>query len=265
MSSSTTPRLGFVKPNPGTGEPVNVATQINATLDKIDAAISAASVTSGTRPASPFDGQIIRETDSRLMYVRNNTQSAWDGILTSPGGTLFVNSSNQLVWSNDTILYRSAANTLKTDDHLQVAHTSGILVNGGAHKMLTQVMDFQLGAAYPLTATVTDLPSMTWTFSTLRANALAVVKWVGDFTTTAGSAGTGLMRINVDGVDVATPEAHFNGGNTTAGTRSTTSNDTHVILSSAGSHTIKARASMAGTLGMKLEALHTTMNILIFE
>lgn len=265
MSASTTPRLGFVKPTPGTGEPVNVATQINAMLDKIDAAISAASVTSTTRPSAPFDGQIIREADTRLMYVRNNTQSVWDSVLTSPNGSLVVNSNNQLVWSGDTNLYRLSASVLRTDDHFQVNNASGILVNGGAHKMLTQVNDFQLGTAYPLTATMTDLAGMSWTFSTLRANALAVIRWTGDFTTTASSAGTGLMRVSVDGTDVATPEAHFNGGNTLAGTRATAGNDTHIVLGTAGSHTIKARANMAGTLGMRLEALHTTMNILIFE
>lgn len=82
MSSTNTSRLGLVKPDPGTGEPVNVATQINASWDKIDAAIGATPCTSTTRPSSPFDGQIIRETDTRRMYVRNNTQSTWDEIRT---------------------------------------------------------------------------------------------------------------------------------------------------------------------------------------
>lgn len=36
MSESLTPRLGLSKPNPGTGEPVNVA-KLNANFDKIDA------------------------------------------------------------------------------------------------------------------------------------------------------------------------------------------------------------------------------------
>lgn len=294
MSSSTTARLGFVKPTPGTGEPVNLATQINAMLDKIDAALGATIVTSTTRPVSPWDGQVIRETDTRRLYVRNNTQSAWDQLVVA-GSThlsqidveraavgdhtyrtkvtgesqprLIVQADGVLSWgsgggASDTNLYRGGASILKTDDTFDAP---SYRVQGSAGKLMTQFNDFQLGAQYTLTATMTDLSGMSWTFSTVKANAIAVVTWRGDFNTTASSAGTGVMRINVDAVDVATPEAHFSGANTAAGARSTSGNETHIILGSAGSHTIKARASMSGTLGMRLEAAHTTMNVRIFE
>lgn len=88
MSASTTSRLGLVKPSPGTGELVNVATQINASYDKIDDAIGAAPCTSTTRPVSPFHGQIIRETDTRRLYAWNATNSAWDQIATAGPGRL---------------------------------------------------------------------------------------------------------------------------------------------------------------------------------
>ena len=80
MSSTATSRLGIIKPTPGTGEPVNLQTQINDSWDKVDAAISSTVCTSGTRPSVPFDGQIIRETDTRRVYIWNATQSAWDEI-----------------------------------------------------------------------------------------------------------------------------------------------------------------------------------------
>lgn len=272
MSASATAKLGLDKPNPGTGEPVDVA-KLNASMDKIDAAMGGTTVTSTTRPATPFDNQHIRETDTRRFYVRNNTLGTWEQLLVSAGGLVEIDTTGKILLGVDTNLYRSAANTLKTDDAMVVtgALTSGAItapsavINGGAHKLMTQANDFQLASAYPLTATLTDLPGMSWTFTTLRANALAVVTWHGDFQTTGGTVGTGLLKINVDAVDVASPQAIFNAANTTAGGRATPGNQTHISLAAAGSHTIKLRAQQSGALGMTLNALHTTMDILIFE
>lgn len=294
MSSSTTPRLGFIKPTPGTGEPVNLATQINAMLDKIDASLGASIVTSTTRPVSPWDGQLIRETDTRRLYVRSNPNAAWDQIVSAGSAQLsqidveraavgdhayrtkvtgesqprlIVQADGVFSWgsgggASDTNLYRGGASILKTDDTFDAP---SYRVQGSSGRLMTQFNDFQLGAQYTLTTTMTDLSGMSWTFTTVKASALAVVSWRGDFNTTASSAGTGLIRINVDGTDVATPEAHFSGANTTAGARSTSGSETHIILGSAGSHTIKARAQLSGPAGIRLEAAHTTMDIRIFE
>jgi len=84
MSSTTTSRLGLIKPTPGTGEPVNVATQINQAWDKIDAAIGATICTSTTRPSPAFDGQIIRETDTGVIAVRNDAAGTWVSIYPPP-------------------------------------------------------------------------------------------------------------------------------------------------------------------------------------
>lgn len=80
MSTLTT-RLGLTKPdpNPTTGDFVDVAV-LNTDFDKIDAAVSATVATSATRPATPFDGQLVRETDTRRVIVRNATQSVWDPV-----------------------------------------------------------------------------------------------------------------------------------------------------------------------------------------
>lgn len=85
MSNSNTSRLGLVKPNPGTGEPVNLATHINQSWDKLDDAVGAKPVTSGTRPPSPWHGQFIRETDTRKLFVYNSTQGEWDEIILDGG------------------------------------------------------------------------------------------------------------------------------------------------------------------------------------
>lgn len=148
MATTLTTRLAMVKPTPGTGELVNVATQLNTSLDKIDSVIGATICTSATRPATPFDGQLIRETDTRRMYMWNATQVAWDQILVG-GGTftvevsidrpvlgdniltgrvtgdafsrLLVENQGNIFWgpgtaTQDTKLYRNAANQLATDD-----------------------------------------------------------------------------------------------------------------------------------------------------
>lgn len=60
MSTLTT-RLSLLKADPT--EAVNVATQIDAAFDKIDAAVGATVCTSTTRPSSPFTGQLAYTTD----------------------------------------------------------------------------------------------------------------------------------------------------------------------------------------------------------
>lgn len=163
MSYTTTTRLGLVKPTPGTAEPVNVATQLNASMDRIDDSIGAKPCTSSTRPSSPYDGQFIRETDTGRLYVYSATASAWLQImgpgvyLAAPGGSTgsmraqlssgtatgnrfldlrgpsdanpryIVDWDGNMQWGGgtsgaDVNLYRSAADTLKTDDKLVVGN-----------------------------------------------------------------------------------------------------------------------------------------------
>lgn len=71
-----TSRLNLYKPGGGSSgvipdEVVDVD-RINDNSDKIDASVGAPNFTSGTRPAAPFPGQLIRETDTRLL-------KQWDG------------------------------------------------------------------------------------------------------------------------------------------------------------------------------------------
>lgn len=74
-----TSRLNLYKPGGGSSgvipdEVVDVD-KINDNSDKIDAAIGAPNFTSGTRPAAPFSGQIIYETDTQLLKQWSGT--AW--------------------------------------------------------------------------------------------------------------------------------------------------------------------------------------------
>lgn len=73
---TTTPRIGLFKPNPDpvTGDDVDV-TDLNDNADKIDSAVGFLSCTSGTRPASPYDGQAIYETDTNKFKAW--VEGAW--------------------------------------------------------------------------------------------------------------------------------------------------------------------------------------------
>jgi len=68
MATSTT-KLGLTKP--ALTDNVDI-TVLNTNFDDIDTAAGFAIVTSATRPASPWAGQVIFETDTGLSFV-------WDG------------------------------------------------------------------------------------------------------------------------------------------------------------------------------------------
>ena len=77
--STLTSRVGLYKPAADGSELVNVVTDLNNNLDKIDSWLGATVCTSGTRPALPFSGQIIRESDTAKMYCWSG--AAWVQIL----------------------------------------------------------------------------------------------------------------------------------------------------------------------------------------
>lgn len=84
--SSTTSRLGLYKPADDGSEYVDVSTDLNANLDKIDAAIGFIPATSGSPPSSPFAGMGRQDSDTSRIYYRDSTNSSWVQIL-SDGGT----------------------------------------------------------------------------------------------------------------------------------------------------------------------------------
>jgi hypothetical protein len=80
-----TPRLGLYKPADDGSEPLNVATDLNDNLEKIDATIGAVPATVATPPPVVYNGMLRQNTDDQsLYYFRNNT--TWTQIL-SKGAT----------------------------------------------------------------------------------------------------------------------------------------------------------------------------------
>lgn len=124
---TTTTRLALTKPAGSENIDVSV---LNANADKIDSVMGFQPVTSTTRPAAPFSGQTIRETDTGATYVHNGSTPASAGWVQIPNvaSNIALGSAVAISWGGDTNLYRSAADTLKTDDNLVVA--LGLTVSG---------------------------------------------------------------------------------------------------------------------------------------
>jgi hypothetical protein len=80
--ATTTTRLSLIKPD--FTDVVDIS-DLNSNADDIDANIGAVVVTSTTRPASPFTGQFIYETDTLSARIWNGTQ--WVGV-GGAGGSL---------------------------------------------------------------------------------------------------------------------------------------------------------------------------------
>jgi len=148
MSTLST-RLSLYLPASDGSENYNVVTDLINNWNKVDAAVGAVAVTSSTRPASAYNGQWIRETDTGRLYVSNGTLPGSASFTVQPfvvgvaaisasstrmlkcrttgdsDDRVFLGSDGVAWWGPgnaavDTNLYRSAANLLKTDDSLTV-------------------------------------------------------------------------------------------------------------------------------------------------
>lgn len=75
--STTTSRVGLYKSASDGSENVNVVNDLLNNMDKIDSWLGATICTSSTRPSSPWDGQIIKETNTLKMYVWHAGSSSW--------------------------------------------------------------------------------------------------------------------------------------------------------------------------------------------
>jgi hypothetical protein len=85
MATTPTAKLGIPLPVAGSGEPFTVAAY-NFGVSTLDGAVGAAVVTSGSRPVSPFSGQVIFETDTLRSYVYDG--SDWKALGAVAGGEI---------------------------------------------------------------------------------------------------------------------------------------------------------------------------------
>jgi hypothetical protein len=156
MPQSATPKLGLYRSLSDGSENVNVVLDLLDNWDKVDAATGATAVTSSTRPASAYNGQIIRETDTSRIYVSNGTlpgSASFTTQLFAAGvasisatatrvlrirqtadsdDAFYINEDGIHWWGSgtatpDTVLYRDGADKLRTNDSFQVDGTFTVL------------------------------------------------------------------------------------------------------------------------------------------
>lgn len=79
--STTTPRLGLYMPADDGSEPIDVATDLNDNLERLDTAVGFVPSTVATPPSSLFDGLSTYETDTGRAKFR--ASSVWKYLLTA--------------------------------------------------------------------------------------------------------------------------------------------------------------------------------------
>lgn len=85
--STTTPRLGLIMPDGP--DVVSRVSHLNGNWTIIDSLTGGINCTSTTRPSTPYAGQMIYETDSKMFVIRNAANNAWTYI----GNVSIVNST----------------------------------------------------------------------------------------------------------------------------------------------------------------------------
>lgn len=143
--STNTPRLGLYMPADDGSEPVDVATDLNDNLEKLDNSVGFVPSTSSTPPSSPFDGMATYETDTGRAKFR--ASSTWKNLLAA--GASFV--SDILMSAG----YKIGIGTLTPAAYLDVSRAPGTVTNDTvvrvknsdqAHARLSLSMDsLQLG------------------------------------------------------------------------------------------------------------------------
>lgn len=79
--SSNTPRIGLYMPADDGSEPINVATDLNDNLEKIDSTVGFVPSTQATPPVAPFDGLTTYETDTGRAKFRRG--GVWNYLLSA--------------------------------------------------------------------------------------------------------------------------------------------------------------------------------------
>lgn len=209
-----------------------------------------------------------------LFLLRQSGSATGSRALSTMGGAdtqdhFWFDFDGKMQWGSgtgggDTTLYRSAADTLRTDDAFSA---NAYQIDGNTARVQTVMIEASATSNLALvTGSFVDVPGCTVTFTTRKANALLKVLWVSDLDLTA-AGGTGLIAhsiCNVGGTDQL-PNVVYEPGNTTGG-RATLSQFHTQTLGAAGSYTVKQRAKMAsGASGIQTILGHTRILAEVYE
>lgn len=127
---------------PAGGDNVNVVTDLNDNFDKIDANVGHFVCTSATRPGTPFQGQLIFETDTTRRYMWTGTK--W--LLTHP----------LMVWKAASENVTSST-SMQADDHIQFTLDAGIwLIEAWIHAAGSTTGDLKMDWDFSGTVTTSS-------------------------------------------------------------------------------------------------------------
>lgn len=207
MPDPSTTRLALYKSKSDGSELVNYPLDLGGNWDKVDLAVGYQVVTSSTRPATPYPGKPIAQSDTAYStFFSNGTAPAsasWVEIPNSSstfGSNLKLASGVQLLIGADTNLYRSAANVLKTDDAFV---TVGNVTIGGDLKLVNGTTTYrnQLSAQTTVanTATETVIASMTVPANDAVVGAVYRIKAWGTISAAAATTPTMNWKWKIGG------------------------------------------------------------------
>lgn len=164
----------------------------------------------------------------------------------------------------------NSVSKLKVDSSGNTTAGGNLTVNtDGTSATLGKTGVYQGTASAQLTisasTTFADVTGATVTFTTNRANAVAVVQAMVDMQNSTAWAATGVVGLNVDGtVDPAQINIDLNQTNN----RPNGAGTWKVSLASAGSHTIKLQGKVSTTTGAQssvVQATHTQLVVTVYD
>jgi hypothetical protein len=182
VPETPTPRLSLYKPLNSGSELVNVQQDLNNNWDKVDSAAGFQIVTSGTRPAAPYAGKAIAESDTAYRtYFSNGTAPAsgsWVEIPNSSGSyggnlNLAIGKQLNIGGSLSTAAYACVFGS-STGDFVISSR-----VTGDGTSRLTLRADGQLG--WSSGAAATDVTVQRSSASTLTLTGNLTVTGVGQY------------------------------------------------------------------------------------
>lgn len=181
--SALTARLGLYKP--AGGELMNVVTDLDNNLDKLDAAIGFVPSTSTTRPTAVFSGMSIRETDTGRLYVSDGSipaSGSWTRQLNIVGTPSLVSLTTDLV-------IRNRVGT-EGNDRLQIRGDGRIAWGSGA-----AAIDVNIGRTGTASATLTGAFAVTGSVLHDSGRPLPFAEAAGTVSVSVAAAVTGATAV----------------------------------------------------------------------
>ncbi|WP_199546583.1 hypothetical protein [Streptomyces sp. N35] len=163
MPETPTSRLGLHRPLNNGSELVNVQTDLNQNLDKLDLAAGFQIVTSGTRPAAPYAGKPITESDtSYRTYFSNGTAPASASWVQIPNSSSTYNADLVLVDGKDFVV---GTRRIRNQLHAATTTVANTVAETVVATMTIPANDPVAGAIYRVEAwgiaSVTGTPTFT--------------------------------------------------------------------------------------------------------